>query len=303
LTVQDSRKWEFAPEDSGFSWEYDVPILCLDSCLMAESDLEYVHGYSEFEQRRLCAQAVTLSELLHCDTQYEPGAQVLEAGCGVGAQTELLVERSPGAQFTSIDVSPRSLDAACQRLAAMGGANVAFQLADIYQLPFPDDSFDHVFLCFVLEHLTDPVGALVELRRVLRRGGTLTAIEGDHGSAYYHPQSSRAQTTIDCLVRLQAQLGGNALIGRELYPLLRHAGFESVRTEPRTVYTDSSRPEWVEGFTKATFISMVMGVKAEAVAQGLLDEEAWDQGILDLTRTSEAEGTFSYTFFKSVAFK
>lgn len=268
---------------------------------MVESEGQYVHGYSEREQGRLRAQAATLFELLHCDTHYEAGVRVLEAGCGVGAQTERLVQHSPRAHFTAIDVSEQSLDAASRRLSALGCANVEFQRADICRLPFPDGSFDHVFLCFVLEHLSEPLLALGELRRVLRRGGTLTVVEGDHGSAYYYPPSSRAQATIDCLVRLQAQLGGNSLVGRELYPLLRRAGFVDVRTEPRTVYADASRPEWVEGFTKATFISMVMGVKDEAVGQGLLDEAAWDEGIADLMRTSEADGTFSYTFFKSVA--
>jgi SAM-dependent methyltransferase len=73
---------------------------------------DYVHGYSEREHARLVDQATTLTDLLHHDTRYPPGTTVLEAGCGVGAQTVTLARNSPGARFTCIDVSPRSLEAA-----------------------------------------------------------------------------------------------------------------------------------------------------------------------------------------------
>ena len=67
---------------------------------------QYVHGYSTRESGRLLDQAMTLTGLLHHDTRYEDGTTVLEAGCGVGAQTITLASQSPGARFTSIDCSP-----------------------------------------------------------------------------------------------------------------------------------------------------------------------------------------------------
>jgi ubiquinone/menaquinone biosynthesis C-methylase UbiE len=84
-----------------------------------------------------------------------------------------------------------------------GLGNVTFQRADIFSLPFPPESFGHVFVCFVLEHLADPAGALQALRRVLKPGGSITVIEGDHGSAYFHPDSDAARRAIQCLVDLQ----------------------------------------------------------------------------------------------------
>jgi len=69
----------------------------------------YVHGYSDREAERLHDQAQTLTELLHHDTRYPPGSKVLEAGCGVGAQTITLVSQSPDAMFTCIDCSDASL--------------------------------------------------------------------------------------------------------------------------------------------------------------------------------------------------
>ncbi|HEY6098422.1 MAG TPA: methyltransferase domain-containing protein, partial [Anaeromyxobacter sp.] len=221
---------------------------------------DYVHGYSEREQERLLDQASTLSELLHAGTSYPAGSRVLEAGCGVGAQTVTLVRNSPGARFTCIDVSPRSLDAARARVRAASLDGVTFQQADILALPFPEESFDHVFVCFVLEHLPRPAEALASLRSRLVPGGTLTVIEGDHGSTFFHPDDADARRAIDCLVALQARGGGNALIGRQLHPLLSQAGLRDVAVSPRMVYVDSSRPKWVVGFTRNTFTAMVEGV-------------------------------------------
>jgi SAM-dependent methyltransferase len=264
---------------------------------------DYVHGYSVREAARLADQAATLAELLHADTRYAAGSQVLEAGCGVGAQTVELAQNNPGAHITSVDVSSESLAEAKQRVAAVGAAHVSFQQADLFCLPFDEGSFDHVFVCFVLEHLSDPAGALAGLRRVLKPGGSITVIEGDHGSTFFHPDSAAARRAIQCLVELQARGGGDALIGRRLYPLLTGAAFRSVRVSPRMVYADASRPQWVDGFTRKTFTAMVEGVRAQTLAAGLMNESEWDAGVRDLYRTAGAGGTFCYTFFKAVAVK
>jgi ubiquinone/menaquinone biosynthesis C-methylase UbiE len=264
-------------------------------------DRAYVHGYDPRENARLRDQADTLVELLHGDTTYPAGSRVLEAGCGVGAQTLTLARNSPDARFTCIDVSADSL-AQAQRAATIEQlSNVEFQHADIFNLPYDAFSFDHVFVCFVLEHLAHPQAALAALGRVLRPGGTLTVVEGDHGSAYFHPESDAAHAAIRCLIELQRAAGGNAMIGRELYPLLQAASFRDVHVSPRMVYVDASRPHLVEGFTKKTFTAMVEGVRASAVRAGILEAEIFDRGIRDLCATSGPDGVFCYTFFKAVA--
>lgn len=265
--------------------------------------MDYVHGYSERESDRLKDQAGTLSELLHRDTKYPAGWRVLEAGCGVGAQTVILAKNSPEAQFTSVDISPESVQLAGQRVEAEGVTNVTFRSADLLDLPFPPGSFDAVFVCFVLEHLQDPVAALVNLRKVLKDGGELTVIEGDHGSCFFSPHSERAQRAIDCLVRDQASLGGDANIGRRLFPLVSSVGFRDVWVSPRMVYVDASRPSLVDGFTRKTFIAMVKGVRDRAVASEMIDQAEFDKGITDLESTTGEDGTFCYTFFKCTAIK
>lgn len=259
----------------------------------------YVHGYHPKESTRLQDQAATLVDLLHSDTFYPPRSLVLEAGCGVGAQTVPLAINSPGAKIIALDISRSSAAEAMDKAEEEGLANVRVLQGDIFHLPFRKGTFDHLFVCFVLEHLPKPVEALSILKEFIKPGGSITAIEGDHGSAYFYPDSLAAQRAIDCQVRLQKRAGGNAMIGRELYPLLTRAGFSEVSVSPRMVYADGSRPAMAEGFTRRTFTAIIEGVRDAALAAGLMEPGEFDAGVRDLYRTAEEDGVFCYTFFKA----
>ena len=262
----------------------------------------YIHGYSPREAIRLSDQASTLSGILHHDTRFPAGSYILEAGCGTGSQTVIIAGQNPDCRFHSIDISPSSLDAARERVSDVLGKarsdRVTFELADMHNLPFHDKTFDHIVICFVLEHLSSPVSALSEIRRVLKPKGTITVIEGDHGSVFFYPPGEAAIEAIGCQIKLQQKAGGNACIGRRLYPLLTEAEFRDIRVSPRMVYVDAGLPVLVDGFIKKTFTAMIEGVKDEAVSAGMITGARFDQGIRELLRTCEPDGTFSYTFFK-----
>ncbi|MGO8887771.1 MAG: methyltransferase [Streptosporangiaceae bacterium] len=156
---------------------------------------------------------------------------MMVAGRGDGGST--------AGRFISVDVSADSIGRARRRVANAGLANVNSYQADLFALA----SFDHAFVCFVLEHLAQPARALQILRTMLKPGGTITIIEGDHGSALFYPDSLAAHAAIECQMELQRRAGGDALIGRRLYPLLVDAGYSSVEVSPRMIYVDASRPE------------------------------------------------------------
>jgi len=264
---------------------------------------KYVHGYSAKEATRLNDQADSLANLIHHDSIWETGSLILEAGCGVGAQTKTVAAQNLKSKFISIDISKESIAEAKQLIHSKGIKNVEFQVADIFDLPFEEEYFDHIFLCFVLEHLANPQEALEQLKKKLKPNGTITLIEGDHGSTYFHPNSEFANKAIQCQVELQRRKGGDANIGRKLYPILESAGFEEIKVSPRQVYVDDSNPRWVEGFTKNTFTAMIEGIKAEVISNGLMTKESFEKGIQDLYRTAKGGGTFCYTFFKGIGIK
>ena len=264
----------------------------------------YVHGYTEREAERLGDQSSILEEILHGGTLFAAGSKVLEAGCGVGAQTEILARRSPQAQFTSIDISPVSLARAKARIDELKISNVRFMQADLRGLSFNDDRFDHIFVCFVLEHLDDPAAALAELRRVVKPGGTITVIEGDHGSCFWHPETPASLRVWKCLIDVQRRLGHDPNIGRRLYPLLRDANFAIQQSGPRWLYADAGCLKLLDGMVNRIIVPMVQTAKDEALKLGMTDEATWARGTHELEQSGiPPVGTFFYTWFKVVGQK
>ncbi|MBZ6416279.1 MULTISPECIES: class I SAM-dependent methyltransferase [Methylobacterium] len=216
-------------------------------------DHDYVHGYAATEQARLCDRAATLESRLHRGARYPAGGTVLEAGSGVGAQTIPLLRQNPDAVLTCVDIAAASLAEAQTRIRAAGLPVPTLRQADLRALPFPRASFDHAFVCFVLEHLPDPPAVLAELRRVVRPGGSLTVIEGDHGSVLLHPEDTAARAAIACQVALQRRAGCDP----------------EIEVRPRPIYADGSRPDLAAGFVRRTFAAMVAGIREEAIRAGL----------------------------------
>lgn len=260
----------------------------------------YVHGYSQQEAQRLANQANTVAEYLHYDSIWEGGARILEVGCGVGAQTEIIAAKNPESQFISVDISANSLEIARSKIEEKEIKNVEFQQRNVRDMRREKDGlFDHVFVCFLLEHLTNPIEILRELKSLIKPEGTITVIEGDHGSTLFHPDNQAAQKVIKAQVDLQRKRGGNANIGRELHPLLEEAGFKNIDVSPRQIYVDSSKPILVEGFIRNTFTAMIQGMSEDILSEGLLTKADLKEGVNGLLRTTESDGVFSYTFFKA----
>ena len=258
---------------------------------------KYIHGFSPEETTRLYDQASSIEQFIHWDSIWPEGSLILEAGCGVGAQTKFIAPKNPASKFIAVDLSEKSLKQAASSIQELEINNVSFQKADIKKLPYADNHFDHVFVCFILEHIPHPTQVLKELKRVLKPRGTITIIEGDHGSTYFHPDSIAAQKAVQAQVTLQQQNGGNANIGRAIFPMLKALDFKDVIVNPRQIYVDESKPKLVEGFIKNTFTAMIKGIAEEAIAKKIISKEVMNQGIEDLLHTAEG-GTFCYTFFK-----
>jgi SAM-dependent methyltransferase len=269
---------------------------------MKQPSQHYVHGHSDRELERLDYQAPKFADLFHHDTRYPPESRVLEVGCGVGAQTVILARNSPCAEFISFDISTESLVKAQNSVVKKGLSDIAFCQADVNDLPFKPDTFDHVFVCFLLEHLPDPLPVLKNLRTLLRPKGTITIIEGDVGSVVFYPDSPDANHVIDCFVNLQRQMGGNPFMGRELRHLMIDAGFSDVTITPRLVYSDLSCFGHAEE-VKNIFIAMIDGAGESAITTGLVDKKRWNKGIRDLHRITEQGGMICSTFFKGVGRK
>jgi ubiquinone/menaquinone biosynthesis C-methylase UbiE len=266
--------------------------------------MNYVHGYSSREAERLLDQSRILENLLHEGTTYKKDEVVLEAGCGVGAQTKILAQRNPKTSFTSIDISEQSLHQVKAMLDKENISNVNLQKDNIMLLSYPDAFFDHIFVCFVLEHLDDPVKALQELKRVLKTGGSMTVIEGDHGSCFWTPQTKDAVQVWNALIQAQSELGHDSMIGRRLFPLLRKVELKIEDVSPRYVYADWSNPELLDGVVNRIIVPMVQSSEDQILTHEIANKTIWEKGLRDLSDIGTIpEGTFFYTWFKAIAYK
>ena len=266
--------------------------------------MSYVHGYTTRETQRLLEQSLILEDLLHTGTSYLQGEKVLEAGCGVGAQTRILSRRNPGTAFECVDISPESVEQARGVARQERIHNATFKEADILSLPYSPASFNHVFVCFVLEHLHDPVTVLRSFLEILTPGGSITVIEGDHGSGFWTPETAESRMAWKGLVDSQIALGHDPNIGRRVYPLLDAAGFQIQDVSPRWVYADQSNPTLLDGVINQIIAPMVYSAQKQVLDSACMQAGEWEKGLADIRKVArDPAGTFFYTWFKGVGIK
>ncbi len=109
-----------------------------------------------------------------------PVASYLDLGTGTGRILELVAPRASRA--VGVDMNNEMLGLARTRVERAALSNVQVRRADLFQLPYPDDSFDLITVHQVLHYLEDPSAAVVEAARVLKRGGKLVIADfAPHG--------------------------------------------------------------------------------------------------------------------------
>jgi ubiquinone/menaquinone biosynthesis C-methylase UbiE len=204
---------------------------------------EYVHGYGTREQERLVEQAEHWRRRLIADgTTLGPGTRLLELGCGVGAVLAVLGQEFPGVHLHGLDIEPKQLEYARGHLRR-AGVEATLEEGDATAVPFDDESFDHVWMMWFLEHVSDPLAVLREARRVLVPGGAVTAIEVDYSTARAEPSTPAFEALVEAMVRGMAAAGWSDA-GTRLPAWLEEAGFREI--DP------GERPFWWQGEDLAT---------------------------------------------------
>jgi ubiquinone/menaquinone biosynthesis C-methylase UbiE len=157
-----------------------------------------------------------------------PGHRVLDVGCGPGTISADLAELVAPGPLVAVDNAPAVLDVARATLAERGVTNATVQQADVYRLPFGDAQFDVVHAHQVLQHLTDPVAALVEMRRVCVPGGLVAARDGDYPAMTWFPAAAGLDRWMAVYLSVARANRAEPAAGRRLLHWARAAGFSHV---------------------------------------------------------------------------
>ena len=252
---------------------------------------EYIHSFASTEQDRLIRQARFLAPWVQPGIDFSGCASVLEVGCGVGAQMQVLLGRFPHLRLTGVDRSPDQLARARNVLQpALSAGRARLVLGSGYDLPFAEHTFDGAYVIWVLEHLAEPLRALREIRRVLWPRGVLYCTEVFNTGLYTDPPCPAMATYWQAFNALQRRLGGDPDIGIRLGALLHEAGFADLRLADVSPLVDArledaeTRRETFD-FWRALLFSAVPHLLAEgSVSQDLVAAVAAEFDLLTRTR-------------------
>lgn len=157
------------------------------------------------------------------------GFSVLDCGCGVGSITLDIAELVTPSNVIGVDMDEGQLEIARASAKERGLPNVTFEQGNVYELRFDPGIFDAVLAHTLLYHLSDPLRALKELRRVLKPGGIVAISDDDMNTITFSPDHPIPQKLVDIMKRVILFNGGSPFYSRNLRSLLLQAGF--VRTE------------------------------------------------------------------------
>jgi ubiquinone/menaquinone biosynthesis C-methylase UbiE len=240
----------------------------------------YIHGFTRAEQDRLFKQARVHEEIIFSKVDFSNCETMIEIGSGVGAQTQILSERYPKLKIQCVDAASAQVGRAREALAPLvESGRVKIDTADALHLPFEDDCFDGAFICWLLEHVQNPVEVLQETRRVLKSGGTIYCNEVFNATFYLHPYSPATLKFWFEFNDHQWSLKGDPFVGGKLANYLMTAGFQNVKTTVLTHQYDNRMPK-----KRASFIDYWANLMLSA-APSLIDAGRLDEASVEAMKT------------------
>ena len=232
----------------------------------------YIHGTHPEEQKRL-TDLNTLTNRQFVDfLEIEDGETVLEVGSGLGILAHLVAERHPDSSITGIEISDELIDRAIADFA--DAMNLQFTKDDAHAMNLLDSSFDVAYCRYLLEHVQNPEVVLREIHRVLKPGGKIFIQENNILINAFYPDCPAFNLVWEKFAEVQAELGGDAQIGKKLFSLLNTNGYGSIEL--------SIAPE-IHHYGMPTFVPWIQNLigNIDGARNNLIDIGALEPAVID----------------------
>jgi ubiquinone/menaquinone biosynthesis C-methylase UbiE len=266
-------------------------------------NLPYLHGFNEEEQSRLQRQAAFAEHTVYRNVDLSDVSNLLEVGCGVGAQSAIILRRFPNIQLTGIDLNKKQLETANTYLNTIPYAKGRFDIQemDAENMNFKANQFDGAFLCWILEHVKDPARILNEVRRVVRPGGKVYVTEVMNSSFFLDPYSPNVWKYWMAFNEYQYDGAGDPFVGAKLGNLLTSVGFQRVRTEVVTWHLDNRHPEKRRQVI-SYWSELLMSAVDQLIASKYTTKEIADAALKELNHVEKnPNAVFMYSFMQARA--
>lgn len=266
-------------------------------------EFPYIHGFSNEEQERLVKQALFAEYTVYQNINFSKTKKLLEVGCGVGAQSQILLRRFPQMHLTGIDLSDRQLEAAKANLSANPTFAHRYEILkmDATKMSFNEANFDGAFLCWILEHVPEPKKVLSEVRRVLIPGSSIYITEVMNSSFFLDPYSPNTWKYWMAFNDFQYDQTGDPFIGAKLGHLLMQSGYRDIETTVKTWHLDNRYPqqrkEIIEYWTELLLSASEALINANYVSPEIVEGMKKEMSIV----ANDPDAVFFYSFIQAKA--
>lgn len=258
---------------------------------------EYLHGYDQGEFHRLVEQAEFLGPEIFQQIDLSFSKQLLEPGCGAGAQTRFLAMRAPSAQILSFDRAEdpiafaknwlKNTDTSIQsRIRFI--ASEAMALQKDYA-----DTFDACYICWMLEHVPDPVQLLKDIKPLLQKNARIFITEVQNDTLRFFPECPLTMQAWEAICKHQLAIGGDPYVGNKCAGYLAEAGFSNIEVLPHLMIRSKDAPSERDAMVQYWAKLMYSAVR-------FIDQSLWDGVEEELTIWLQNKNArFEYTFVQS----